>query len=120
MSVMQRRKERVYPRACTAAWGPASGGALTPARIRDVSESGVALCVRDARGITLGQPIRVLSSTWPHARRARVVRVDSEHGRRSGSTTVGCRWIGKNDRKRSLESRTRVGRERHQAASQAA
>ncbi len=90
------RSEADRPRV---AWGPASGGVLRGAVIKDISESGVALRVLDTGAACEGGAIRVVARCKMPPRHARIVRIDAP-GDADARATIGCRWITSDDRRR--------------------
>lgn len=98
----RRSKQRVYPSHSRVAWSTGGERTLAPARIRDLSESGIGLTITGPFAGGMGEPIRIVGFRWNQPRMARIVRV-STHGVGVGNeTTVGCRWVSGEGRRRSV------------------
>ncbi|USN98410.1 MAG: PilZ domain-containing protein [Phycisphaeraceae bacterium] len=98
--------ERRYPQNETIAWGDARGNPLAPARVRDISLSGIGLIIPGDAVVGHGELIRTLSRDHAEARRARVIRVEQHKESGSAETCLGCRWVIGSDRARRYRLRT--------------
>lgn len=97
MEIHKRSRERSYPDDGRVAWGDTFGGELAPAKVRDISETGIGLLVAGDVGAHMGDAIRVLSGDEEYARRARIVRIATLREGSRLQTTIGCRWLTNKD-----------------------
>lgn len=98
-----RRCEREYPLAERIAWRLVhDAGPFQPARVDNISQSGIALCVPGATQVSHGSAICTLSRRNGSSRRARVVRVEQTRKDDVLETVIGCHWISPHDRTRGI------------------
>lgn len=101
MAKSQRTHDRTKCPGATAAWGHSTGGALNPARLVDESATGVAIETTPGETPQAGDRIRVLTRKSHGTRHAIVVRVASSRRDDKRSSTLGCRWTTREDRRRA-------------------